>query len=120
MFLTLLALTFLVSLFICVAAVALFWAPLGSMLRNSLSEGAASIWLRGIALAVIVIGVSVGTRVWDLERYARGAEALSTDALALEVYRTAIATAQAGVATLVVIFLAIGVMALMRRRGDQQ
>jgi ABC-type sugar transport system permease subunit len=69
--------------------------------------------------AVVVMGVSVGTRVWDLERYAGGSEALSTDAMALEIYRTTISTAQANVAALLVIFLAIGVIALMRRRGDQ-
>lgn len=120
MFLRLLVLTFLASSLICIAAVALFWKPLGTTLRNSLSEGAASIWLRGIALCVVVIGVSVGTRIWDLERYVQGAEALSTDAMALEIYRTAMATSQAVVAALVMVFVGIGVIALMKRRGEPQ
>lgn len=116
MFTTLLGLTLFVSLLISAASVALFWKPLSGMLRSSLSEGAASLWVRGIALAVLVIGTSVGTRIWDLERYATAGEAMSRDLLVLEVYKSAIATAQACVGALVVIFVGIGVIALMKRR----
>jgi hypothetical protein len=113
---TLLGLTFLSSLLVSAAAVALFWKPLAGVLRSSLSEGAASLWVRGIGLGVLVAGVSVGTRIWDLERYATGGAGVSRDQLVLEVYKSIIATSQACVAALVVVFVGIGVIALMKRR----
>ena len=116
MFVALLGLTLLVSVVISAASVALFWKPLSGMLRTRLSEGAASLWARGIALAVIVIGVSVGTRIWDLERYAGTGPSMSSDVIVLEVYKSAIASAQANVAALVIVFIGIGVIALMKRR----
>jgi len=116
MFIALLGLTLLVSLLVCAASVALFWKPLKTMLASRLSEGAAALWARGIALVVFVIGTSVGVRVWDLERHAGTGRAVSTDVMALEVYKSAILTAQASVAVLAVIFVAIGVFALMKRR----
>ena len=91
---TLIGLTFLSTLVVSAAAVALFWKPLTGILRTSLSEGAASLWSRGIGLGVLVVGISVGTRIWDLERYATAGIAVSSDQLVLEVYKSVIATAQ--------------------------
>ena len=114
---TLIGLTFLSTLVVSAAAVALFWKPLTGILRSSLSEGAASLWSRGIGLCVLVVGISVGTRIWDLERYATAGKAVSSDQLVLEVYKSVIATAQACVAVLVIVFVGIGVIALMKRRA---
>ena len=116
MFPVLLAATFMASLLVCAMTVVLFLPPIARILKTRLSAQATLLWTRALLFAVCVTGVSVGTRVWDLERYMQAPRPISTDQLSLEVYKTVIATAEANVAVVLLVSLGVGVVALMKRR----
>lgn len=116
MFPVLLAATFLASLLVCAMTVALFLPPISRILKTRLTPQATLLWTRSLLFAVCVVGVAVGARIWDLERYMQDGQSLTTDQLSLEVYKTVIATGEANVAVVLLVSLGVGIVALMKRR----
>lgn len=112
MFLSLLVITFLISVLVSALVARLFHPAVSRILQRILADDIYSAWVRYMLFAVFVVGVSSGVRIWDLEKYITPREfgevdavplALNTERWVLEVYRTVIGTLQ-GVAWLLLVF----------------
>ena len=67
MFLTLLLVTFAVSLGTAALLAGLFRDPVDKILARIIADDISSAWRRYITFAIYVTGVSGGVRIWDLE-----------------------------------------------------
>ena len=117
MFLTLLVITFLISVSVCFVVVKLFHKPLIGILNRLIEESLSSAWLKYLKFAIYVVGISSGVRIWELEKYitpvnSKNAQiiALNADRWVLEVYRTIIGTLQ-GIAWLLLVFFIFSLIA---------
>jgi hypothetical protein len=118
MFLALLGITFVVALAVAGTVVRAFSPPIARILRRIIADDISAGWLQYVRFAILVVGVSSGVRVYDLERYINpnrfndGVEALSLtrDRWVLEVYRTVIETLQ-GIAWMLLCFFAVALIA---------
>jgi hypothetical protein len=121
-FITLLIVTFIIALATSLAVVRLFRAPIRTILDRVVSADLSGAWHRYLAFAVVVVGVSGGVRIWDLEKYitARTKDmepvVLNADRWVLEVYRTLIGTLQS-VAWLLLVFFLVALIAYVIVRG---
>lgn len=122
MFLTLLVVTFTISVLCSFFVARLFDKPIGAILHRVVAEELSSAWHRYIRFAIYVVGVSGGVRIWELEKYItpRTNElpmpVLNNDRWVLEVYRTIIATLQS-TAWMLLIFFIIALLAYVIVRG---
>jgi len=122
MFLTLLAVTFLIALATAAAVVQLFRGSATKILQRVVSEELAFAWRRYLSFALYIVGISGGVRIWDLEKYITprtgdtDAISLNTDRWVLEVYRTLIGTLQ-GTAWVLLVFLVFALIAYVITRG---
>jgi hypothetical protein len=122
MFITLLAVTFLIALATSLFVVRLFRTPIRSILDRVVSAELSGAWHRYLSFAVVVVGVSGGVRIWELEKYitARTKDAepiiLNSDRWVLEVYRTLIGTLQSA-AWLLLVFFVFALIAYVIIRG---
>lgn len=122
MFVTLLLVTFAISLVSCAIVVWLFRGPVTQILDRLVSPEIAAAWTRYLGFAIFVVGVSGGVRIWDLERYITARSAgeaplvLNGDRWVLEVYRTVISTLQA-TAWLLLLFFLVALVAYVVMRG---
>lgn len=110
MFASLLAVTFLVALLTSLLVVAIFVRPIATLLARIVSDQLAPIWKRYILFAIVVVGVSGGVRVWDLERYITPDKdgkllVLTADRWMVEIYKTIIGALQSSVWLLMIFFL---------------
>jgi hypothetical protein len=111
MFITLLVVTFLISLFVSFIVVQLFRQPIEKILVRVVKDDISSAWVRYLTFAIYVVVVSGGVRVWDLEKYItpRPEETeiilLNSERWVLEVYRTIIGTLQSAAWMLLVFFI---------------
>ncbi|HXM50006.1 MAG TPA: hypothetical protein VN956_19350 [Pyrinomonadaceae bacterium] len=111
MFVTLLAVTFLISLIVTFVVARLFQGPIGAILERIFGDKISSAWQRYVTFAIYVVGISGGVRIWDLEKYisphAPGQPELllTRDRWVLEVYRTVIETLQSTAWLLLAFFL---------------
>jgi hypothetical protein len=117
MFITLLVVTFLVSLLVCSIVVGIFTKPMGSILGRVISDEISQAWLRYLKFAIYVVGISSGVRVWDLEKYitpVAGKETipLTHDRWVLEVYRSIIGSLE-GPAWLLLVFFVFALIAFV-------
>lgn len=117
MFITLLIVTFIISLTVSYAVVRMFSDPIDNILERIISDDISVEWLRYLKFAVYVVGISNGVRIWDLEKYItplhfESAEIveLTTNRWVLEVYRTIISTLQ-GIAWLLLVFFIFALIA---------
>lgn len=119
MFVTLLLANLVASLLVCLATVLIFSFPLAKVLKDRFSEDAAAVWMKFILFTVFVIGISVGTRIWEIERYAdpQKGGAISQNLLVLEVYKTVIATMQVSAVLLFVLLTVVGLTYLARKKS---
>jgi len=94
MFIILLVSNLLLATTISLMVAAIFRRPLTIILQRRFSDEACNIWGRYILFFVGVMSIAIGTRIWEIERYLIGSvpTEISTDQLALELFRTAIAT----------------------------
>ena len=69
MFITLLVVTFLISIFVSFIVVKLFRQPIEKILVRVVKDDISAAWVRYLTFAIYVVGVSGGVRVWDLEKY---------------------------------------------------
>jgi hypothetical protein len=121
-FVTLLAVTLLLSIATCTAVVRLFQHPIDAILQRIVSPDLSHAWRRYLGFAVYVVGVSGGVRIWELEKYITGRGeagqpiALNSDRWVLEVYRTLIESLQA-MAWLLLVFFVFALVAYVIVRG---
>lgn len=133
MFLTLLFVTFVVALGVSAAAGAAFARPMDRILKRIISDEISTAWLRYMTFAILVVGVSSGVRLYELERYINPERCgdgqtevlvLSTERWVLELYRTIIEALQ-GIAWLLLVFFVVALIAYVivriaeTRRGSR-
>lgn len=126
MFPTLLLVTFAVALAVSIAMALLFARPIKGILDRIIADAISVAWYRYLNFAILVVGVSAGVRVHDLEKYitplrsdkdARIIE-LTGDRWLLELYRTVIETLQ-GVAWLLLVFFVFALIAYVLVRSGE-
>jgi hypothetical protein len=126
MFIALLGVTLVVSLFVSLIVVRFFSRPLASILKRIIADELSIAWLRYLNFAIIVVGVSAGVRIYELEKYItpwRGDKEqriieLTHDRWVLELYRTVIETLQ-GIAWMLLVFFAVALIAyVIVRMGE--
>jgi len=123
-FITLLAVTFVISLATSLLVVSLFRRPIRTILDRVVSAKLTGVWHRYLNFAVVVVGVSGGVRIWELEKYitARAEDTapivLNSDRWVLEVYRTLIGTLQS-TAWLLLVFFVFTLIAYVIIRGSE-
>ena len=122
MFIVLLAVTFVVALISAALVAWTFSKPIGSILDRIVSSELAAAWRRYLTFAILVVGVSGGVRIWELEKYVtpRAADApaivLNPERWTLEIYRTAIGSVQS-VAWMLLLFFCVALLAYVILRG---
>ncbi|MXR36589.1 hypothetical protein [Craterilacuibacter sinensis] len=99
MFYALLGATLLVALVTSLITAKFFDGAVGKILSRIVGDELADAWRRYLRFAVIVVGVSGGVRLWELEKYVtatRESAALELNGMrwTLELYRTLIETLQ--------------------------
>ena len=119
MFLTLLAVTFLISLVVSFTVAMLFKRPVERILKRIIADDISDAWARYITFGLYVVGVSSGVRIYELERYitkppVQNAEVLTLtgERWILEVYRTVIGVLQ-GLAGVLLVFFIVALMAFV-------
>ena len=118
MFLALLFVTVVVAFGVSALTAWMFSKPLASVLRRIIADEISSAWLKYLRFATVIVGVSSGVPVHDLERYlgptATGkdpqAAGLSLDRWILEIYRTGMESLQ-GIAWMLLVFIVFALMA---------
>lgn len=110
MFITLLVVTFLIALCVSAGIARFFATPVRRILGHIVDDDITFAWSKYIWFAILVVGVSNGVRVWELERYITSMDpgrvdvlVLTRDRWVLEVYRTIIGSLQ-GIAWLLLVF----------------
>lgn len=119
MFMTLLLVTFVISLLVSGLLAWFFNRPIGAILQRIMADEISKAWRRYITFAILVIGVSSGVRIWELEKYITpppgeksAIVALNLDRWVLEVYRTVIGALQ-GVAWMLLVFFIFALIAFV-------
>jgi len=122
MFISLLLVTFLVSVLACAVVTRLFRTPVATILDRLVGSDLGGAWKRYLVFAIYVVGVSGGVRVWDLEKYitGRGPDelpiVLNGERWTLELYRAVISTLQS-TAWLLLVFFVFSLVAYVILRG---
>ena len=135
MFITLLLVTFVLALAVSALVARLIAQPLHNILTRIIDDPISEAWVRYMKFAILVVGVSAGVRIGELEKYItpwRWDEKaqivpLTGERWVLEVYRTIIESLQ-GIAWMLLVFFVAALMAyvvvrlgeLKRRRADTQ
>lgn len=118
MFLTLLLITFLVSVAVALVVARMFNRPIERILNRIIADDISAAWLRYMNFAILVVGVSAGVRIYELEKYIspmqhdRNAAVLelTRERWILELYRTVIEALQ-GIAWLLLVFFVFALIA---------
>lgn len=119
MFLLLLLATFAVALGVSFAVMWLFTKPIDRVLQRIIADEISAAWSKYMKFAILVVGVSSGVPVHDLERYVgatlggrevQSAASLSFDRWIFELYRAAIETLQ-GIAWMLLVFFVFALIA---------
>ncbi len=120
MFMSLLLVTFVIALAVSLAVAKLFANPVNSIITRIVADEISSAWTRYLRFAIMVVGVSSGVRVHQLERYitpmmdAEQSEilALNSDRWVLEIYRTIIGSLS-GIAWMLLVFFIFALVAFV-------
>lgn len=118
MFLGLLLLTFIIALSVSLGAARMFTDPLDRILKRIIADEISDAWLKYMRFAILVVGVSSGVRIYELEKYITPATfmkdsqavQLTFDRWVLEIYRTIIETLQ-GIAWMLLVFFVFALIA---------
>ena len=118
MFLALLLVTFLVASIVSLLVARAFAKPLDSILRRIIADEISGAWLRYLKFAILVVGISAGVRIYELEKYITpqhwDKEAkivqLTNERWVLEIYRTVIESLQ-GIAWMLLVFFVFALIA---------
>ena len=118
MFLLLLFATFAVALGVSYAVMWLFTKHIDSVLQRIIADEISAAWSKYMKFAILVVGVSSGVPVHDLERYVSAtlggrevsAASLSFDRWIFELYRAGIEALQ-GIAWMLLVFFVFALIA---------
>lgn len=119
MFLFLIFATFVVALIVSFAVMWLFTTPIDSVLRRIIADEISAAWSKYMKFAILVVGVSSGVQLHELERYLSptpgGREVQSTASLSFnrwifELYSAGIETLQ-GIAWMLLVFFVFALIA---------
>ncbi len=120
MFVALLAVTLLLSALVSWLVSRAFASPIARILERIIADGISSAWLKYMKFAILVVGISSGVRIHELERYITAPQwvepekariiALTPERWLLEVYRTVIETLQ-GIAWMLLVFFVVALLA---------
>lgn len=125
MFLTLLAVTFLIAAVVSLVVARAFSRPIRKILSRLVSAELEGAWHRYITFAILVVGISGGVRTYALEQYIspRGPNPeigspllLTRERWVLEVYRTMIQSLQS-IAWMLLVFFLVALIAYVITRG---
>ena len=110
MIIKLLLITFLLSLIVAGLVAWFFRKSISAIMGRIVGDPLSSAWVRYMMVAIVVVGVAGGVRPWDYEKYITPVKdqpipILNSDHWILELYRTAIGTAQAEIWMLLVFFV---------------
>jgi ABC-type transport system involved in multi-copper enzyme maturation permease subunit len=119
MFITLLVVTFIISVAVCSIVVLSFGKPISRILHRLIADDISQAWSKYLKFAIYVIGVSSGVRIWELEKYITPPHIkdspiveLTRDRWVLEVYRTIIESLQ-GIAWSLLVFFVFALIAFV-------
>lgn len=124
MFILLLFVSFMVSVLVCFFIARVFQKPVRSILQRLISDEVYTAWTKYLTFAIYVVGISVGVRVWDLQKYitpkTEGGTVLelTRDRWVLELYWTVIGTLQ-GIAWMLLFFFLVALVAYVIVRGQE-
>ncbi|TKS54380.1 hypothetical protein E4582_06080 [Luteimonas yindakuii] len=118
MFLTLLLVTLVLAVAVSIAVSLAFNRPISRILSRIIADDISAAWVRYLKFAILVVGVSSGVRIHELERYITPNQwqeepriiELTSERWVLEVYRTIIETLQ-GIAWMLLVFFCIALVA---------
>src|SRR5689334_23228030 len=116
MFLFLLFATFVAALAVSFAVMWLFTKPIDSVLHRIIADEISAAWSKYMKFAILVVGVSAGVQLRDLEKYVnsalggREAPPAGFDRWVFELYRAAIETLQ-GIAWMLLVFFVFALIA---------
>jgi hypothetical protein len=121
-FLTLLLVTFLISVLVASIVVRLFTQPIDRILKRIIADEISVAWVKYIRFGLYVVGISSGVRIYELERYITRPPVpsgeiitLTPERWVLEVYRTIISVLQ-GLAGVLLIFFIVALIAFVITR----
>ena len=118
MFLGLLLITFVLALSVSAIVARMFADPLNRILKRIIADEISDAWLKYMKFAILVVGVSSGVRIYELEKYITPPAyvkdsqivQLTADRWVLEIYRTIIETLQ-GIAWMLLVFFVFALIA---------
>jgi hypothetical protein len=122
MFILLLVVSLAVAVSVAVAVSRFFAAPVRGILAHIVVEDISYAWSKYLRFAILVVGISSGVRIWELERYITPLDpvraepmraevlTLTLDRWILEIYRTIIGSLQ-GIAWLLLVFFVFALIA---------
>ena len=118
MFLALLLVTFLVASIVSLLVARAFAKPLDSILKRIIADEISVAWLRYLKFAILVVGISAGVRIYELEKYITPQQwdkeakivQLTSERWVLEIYRTVIESLQ-GIAWMLLVFFVFALIA---------
>ena len=135
MFLTLLLVTFAVAIAVALLVSRMFTQPIDMILKRIIADAISAAWLKYMKFAILVVGISSGVRIYELEKYIVPARfdkenklrELTSERWILEIYRTIIATLQ-GIAWMLLLFFVCALVAyvivrvaeMKRRQTDSE
>jgi len=121
MFFALLFITFALALAVSALVAKLFDKSIGVILSRIIPDDISSAWQRFVRFALIVVGISGGVRIYQLERYLEEDTAdLTPERWTLEVYRTIIETLQSMAWALLLFFLFALIAYVVVQRGQMR
>lgn len=118
MFFALLLVTLLVASIVSLLVARAFAKPLDSILKRIIADEISGAWLKYLKFAILVVGISAGVRIYELEKYITpqrwDKEAqivrLTSERWVLEIYRTVIEALQ-GIAWMLLVFFVFALIA---------
>ncbi len=118
MFLALLLVTLLVASAVSLLVARAFAKSLDSILKRIIADEISGAWLKYLKFAILVVGISAGVRIYELEKYITpqrwDKEAkviqLTAERWVLEIYRTVIEMLQ-GIAWMLLVFFVFALIA---------
>jgi hypothetical protein len=118
MFFALLLITLLVAFAVSAIVVHMFSKPIDAILKRIIADEISAAWLKYMKFAIMVVGISAGVRIYELEKYITpqryDKEAiivrLTQERWVLELYRTIIETLQ-GIAWMLLVFFVFALIA---------
>jgi len=125
MFLVMLLVTLLVSLLTAGLTARFFDRAVARILARIVGDDLADAWHKYIQFTIVVVGVSGGVQLFELQKYIANKgdtgtpPALTVMSWCLEVYRTMIETLQS-IAWMLLLFFLCGMIALVIMRGLEQ